>query len=147
MPDTKRQQIVTALAARLALIQVANGYQTDAGLNVNEWLVTPLELQDPPALNFRDEEDVIELTTGKDLHTLTIAIECYATGSSSPATLRLMLADIVRAIAVDNTFGGLVEDTTISSESISVRQEEKRLAAVNLKILIQYETDHLNAYA
>lgn len=37
MPDSIRQQIVTAVLARLRTIKVAAGYETDLGYKVEEW--------------------------------------------------------------------------------------------------------------
>ena len=37
MAESKRQRIVDAVAARMGNILVANGYETDLGLNVEEW--------------------------------------------------------------------------------------------------------------
>ena len=48
MPDSKLQTLVERIIARMQLIQVSNGYETDLGDNVEEWL-THLQQEDVPA--------------------------------------------------------------------------------------------------
>ena len=54
--SSSRQQIVDALAARLATITKVGGYQTDAGANVFVWRKYQLMPAECPALLLQDTE-------------------------------------------------------------------------------------------
>lgn len=146
MSDSLRQRIVDAFLTRLRTIRTMNGYQTEVGASVHEWRVTGFELDELPALNLRDTEDVAALSVAEDVHALKIEVEAYVAGTTAPATLRQILADLIQAIGTDPTFGGLAQDTNVTAEAIDVRQEEKRIAAVQVSFEVQFTTAHLNAY-
>lgn len=146
MADSKRQTVMTAIAAQLATITVANGYETNAGNNVFEHRVVPLELTELPALIYRDTDDVVELTIGEDMHTLSVEVEGVVSGTSSATTMRKLLADIVKAMAADVTFGGVVEDTNVSGETINTEQAEKQLMSVQAEFAVEFTTQHMDPY-
>lgn len=135
-----RQSIVDALDTRLKTITTTNGYS--ANLNVYEWLVTPLEETDLPAVIFRDLEDDIdtdEIGTRRD-HTLTIEMDVAASSSSSPDTVRELCRDILTAIGTDKTFGGLVYDVDPTTVSLDVNEADQRLSGGQIVIEVRYKT-------
>ena len=56
------------------------------------------------------------------------------------------IADVVKAVATDVTFGGLVEDTNSGAEDIIATQEEKRIIGARLTFEVQFVTAHLDPY-
>ena len=148
MPVSKRQQIVDAIDARLKTITTANGYNTDAGNNVFEWRSYPLdENSELPALVYRDTEEIESLAVGGyQLHTLTIEIEGYVVGANAARDLRALIADVIKAIGTDLTWGGLAEDTRPVEESIEIDQEERKIAGAVIRIEIDYRTQAFDPY-
>jgi hypothetical protein len=124
---TIRQKIITTLDARLKAILQANGYATDVGKNVYDWRTEGLSEDFLPALIYRDVSCETEIT-GLEVftHHLKIQIVIAATGSTSMAEIRKMLADINKAIGVDLSWGDLALLTErIGDESISETEEDK----------------------
>lgn len=147
MADSKRQQIVTAIDARLKTILISNGYETNVGNNVYEWWSMPLIESELPGLIYRDTQEIEALSIGYHIHTLTIEIDAFVVGSNSPSDLRKLIADVIISIGVDETWGELAEDTRPVEETIQIEQEERKIAAVKIKIEIDYRTGIFNPYA
>jgi hypothetical protein len=149
MTDTKRQSIVNAIDARLKAILVASPavYNLNLGLSVHEWRSTPLDDAELPAIIYRDQDEIIAVTVGKHEHRMLLEIELVLSGATVPAIMRKGIADVVKAVGVDVTFGGLAEDTEFEgSESISVIQNERRIAGVVLRFIITYLTNPFDPY-
>jgi hypothetical protein len=115
--------IIAAILARLALITQANGYRTDAGLNLFHQLeYTTL----PPVLpclilQAGDVTDTLDgnvpPSQGEENHLLPLDIEGYITDAESGANGQLLRQDILQALKVDRFFGGLTEGWSGSVES------------------------------
>jgi hypothetical protein len=134
-----RQSIVDALDTRLQTITTANGYSQNLG--VHEWLVTPLEESDLPAVIFRDTTDDID--TDEMLrrdHTLTVEMDVAASATASPDTVRELMRDILTAIGTDKTLGGVCYDIEPQTASLEVSEADQRLAGGNVVIEIRYRT-------
>ena len=142
---TKRQQIVSALETRLKTIKPAGGYATRAGDNVHLWRVVDLEHDKLPALVLRDTADPMDkqgLThTGR--HQLSIEIEGII-GDSLEAKAeergRDMLADVLKAIGTDDTFGGLCFQAAIAASDFAVVADGKRRCGFSLTLVLSYQT-------
>ena len=146
MAESKRQQIVTAIDARLKTIRVVNGYETNAGNNVYEWRSSAMIESELPGLIYRDTQETEALSIGYQVHTLTIEIEGYVVGNAAPANLRKLIADVIKAIGVDSLWSALAEDTRSVEETIQVEQEERRIAGTRIKIEVDYRTGIFNPY-
>ncbi len=124
MADTKRQQIVDAVKARLQTILTAGGYRTDAGGNVSEWRASDWGQNEDPGLILRDEDwDSSAIGPGYQDHDLHLSVECVAVGTGTAATVRQMAADVLQAAAVDDTFGGLAIQTVPSPPGADGRHQ------------------------
>ncbi len=135
-----RQSIVDALDTRLQTITTTNGYS--ANLGVHEWLVTPLEESDLPAVIIRDTSDDIdtdEIGTRRD-HVLTIELDVAASATASTDSVRELCRDILTAIGTDKTFGGLVYNTEPTSVEMEVSEEDQRLSGGQIVIEVKYKT-------
>lgn len=109
---TKRQQIVNAIETRFKTILVVGGYRTNLGDNVHVWRLSDWAKDEAPGVDIRDTDwDSDE--TGQGLHDHGLLIEVYveAGGGTSPASVREMAADVLQAIGVDDTWGGLAIQT------------------------------------
>lgn len=141
--SSTRQNIVTALDTLLKTIKVVNGYQTNAGLNVFEWRGTPLEQTDLPAILFRDTTDPIdsEGVTDRADHLLTVELAMYAAGSTAPASSRVLIEDVLKALGSSPTLGvAAVYDMRPAASNLVAEHEGIRLAAASLTIQIRYRT-------
>lgn len=110
---SRRQQILEASVARLAVIQRGNGYATDAGDAIQLGEFTELGPDDPAeAIAVVPGEDVTR--TQGDKHGITLPLEIQAIArvdlDEPHAAAEAVLADIKRAYEqADRTLGGLLE--------------------------------------
>lgn len=148
MADTTRQQIVDALIARLETIlgnKDGGGFVTFAGGNVSLWKVVDVEQTKLPALVVRDTTDLIDregVATAGD-HTLTVEIDglCEASKTeTADKVARKLMADILKAIGVDESFGGLAYRTRLAQANMQVVKESKHFGGVDLALTINYRT-------
>jgi len=146
MADSKRQQLVTAIKSRLGLILVANNYETNAGLHVFEWRDHAVAETERPCLIVRDTLAEAELTHGLDWHELQIEIDALVDGSAAPTTVRKLVADTLKAWAVDKTFGGLAENSWFRGDDLEVEHESKRLMGAQLRFQVDFKTNHMDPY-
>ncbi len=144
MSDSRRQQIFDALETRLAGITIANGYETDIGTKANKWRASDFGPADLPGYNFRDPKcQTDQHTSGIHQHTLDIEIIAVA---AQPADIdadkfgRKMLADIIKAIGVDRTWGRLAYDTNPKDDTMTTEHVAQLLVAVKITFQIFYRT-------
>lgn len=149
MADSIRQQILDAVATRLGTITTANGYETEAGGNVYEWAVVPLDQDNLPALGYKDSgEDIVDETVGEQIRTLHVDIVGIEKGTAVTAFTRKISADVIKAAGTDLTWGGLAEDTTLrtAGKDIEIEHKDRKLAANLTGLDIEYSTQRFNSY-
>jgi hypothetical protein len=140
MPDAIRQQIVDAVKTRLGTV---------AGItSVHEWLTRPLEVAELPAAVVRDlaSEPSPDLCWPKEERDLTVEIELYAAGATSPAAMRGLLADVTVAIGTDRQWGGLAETTTHPADEMNVDEAERKIVGAVMTMTIVYKTGSFDPY-
>jgi len=140
----KRESIVAALAARLAGITVANGYNTNAGANVTIWRVTSFDVNELPAINIADIRDEVigeQIPLVQDWR-LSVRIHAIADPAQlADGTLRMIVADVYKAIGVDHTFSGSAIKTDLETDEMELDQKESRLGIATINIGIHYRTN------
>lgn len=109
---SRRHAILAVFASRLAAIQVANGYQTDAGLAVYLGVAPELGESDPDAaIAILAGDDVVKYQ-GENLaidFPVILAAIAKADLAEPWAAIELLLDDIKRAVELpDRTLGKLV---------------------------------------
>lgn len=149
---SKRQQIVDKVKERFALIRTTNEYapgkfyQTDIGERQTEWHPV-LKNADPeadelPSHDIRDEveEAVIEnKNAGTYTALLTVTVIAEQRETDATATLsRKALVDMVRAVGVDPTWGGLARRTLPVSDEVSVDEAAQRVGSAALTFQVEY---------
>lgn len=141
MADSIRQQIVTNLDTALKTITKLNGYKSDAGKNVFEWLETLTEITALPAIIWRDTDEARAFIGNiQEDRRLTVEIELLAAGTTSPATMRDLLSDITRLVGFNKDWGGLAITTFPVSDTIGTEKEGKRVAGGLVVFEIAYRT-------
>lgn len=142
----KRQQIVDAVKARFAGITTANGYQTDIGLKQTEWNPGPKgadpEADELPGHDIRDEVEAAEVTnknSGTFDRALEIVVIAELKEAGPGATLaRQALEDLIKAVGIDPTWGGLARRTLPVEEDINVDELGQRIGAARLRFRVEY---------
>jgi hypothetical protein len=140
MTDSIRQTIMAAFEDRLQTILISNGYQTNLGQNIFEWRGVALEDSELPAAIYRDMQDNIALTFGREEHKLRIDLDIFAEATPDAGIMRKIIADIhISMASPDTTLGGIAEDILpISDETIQTEHENKKYFGISLKIIVQY---------
>ena len=139
MADSKLETVIAAIAARLATITQSNGYETDIGLKVFDWLpVEKMETGDLPCVSVQHPSVTINRQPSsvwrQKPEIVVIAMNASATDSAKQA--RKAAADIIAAVGTDKTFGGLVFDCDFNTVEFDVQQKDKITAAVKVSFKI-----------
>lgn len=133
-----QQQLVDAIIERLKLVKLANGYSTDVQ-DRNTFVWMPLELQATrlPSINLRDTSSTWEYPSDRLYYrnqSFEIVGMVTTTDSETHDAVRRLQSDLIIALynEGDRTWGGLAEDTLITSSEIIVVQADKPVAGVRL---------------
>lgn len=139
---SKRQQIIDAIIARMQLIKLANGYQTDLGNNVNDFK-TRYDEDDLPGLSVCDTIANHELASGSptatnQIDTMSVQLRVFVSDDTPAQELRTMIADIWKAIKVDPRWGSLAMQTIPKRSGIVIESDAFQIggAAVEIEISI-----------
>lgn len=139
-----RQDIITAAGVKFATITIANGYNTDLGNNVNEWKVIADEEADLPSLHYRDAGvEVIEVEGQDNFYEtkkLNLEVEIRAAdGATTPATLRLMIEDVLAAVGTDINWNNNAFDTDYEGDTMGIDQDNLTIGYVLMNVSIGYQ--------
>ncbi len=147
MTDSIRQKIISAIDTRLKSILIAGGYETDIGQNVWDWRAESLEEDNLPALIYRDTGTETEFGTFTTFtHKMTVNIMVAVSSTTPMTTIRKIIADIDRAIGMDDTWGGLALMTIKISDESQVEIDEVKFAGCQVVIEITFRTTAWNDY-
>lgn len=132
---SKRQQIVDELKLRLATIQIdaaplADGYQyqTDLGLSdIDEWptIYQEDELKEATRLGVFDMVETRQKANRESklvLAELLVQVRIFHKRGTTPAELRIMISDVMRAVATNRTSGE--EDIQLSNLAVDMSPDE-----------------------
>lgn len=137
-----RPEICAAVDTQLKIISTANGYSTNV-LNVFEWIEYALVGEDDaPALIWRDTTDEPETDRygGWD-HSLTVEVEGVIHRDTGAAGARALAADVLKAVKVDDTWGGLAEMTEVTEVSLTEQEGADTVTGVLVALSIKYKTE------
>lgn len=143
---TIRQQIITALADRMSSITRANGYNSDAGLNVFRELRYTESPDVMPSISvFFGEtasgtEGDIRPCFGEENHTIAVSIEGVIADDLDGAEGENLRTDIIAAIRSDYTLSGLCEPVDNIKSSVAVSAGEEIFSTVFVGLNILYVT-------
>ena len=150
MAISKRQAICTAIDTRLKTITIVNGYETNLGNNVYEFWDIALEESELPAVIWKDgNESSTLLVTNMQDRTLTIELVLQTTGVNAPSDLRKMIADIEKAMNIDDTWNNLVINSSVLDikDVFEIEYQERRIGACRAAFTVTYRTGYLNSYS
>ena len=143
MTDSIRQQIIDKIDARFKTITTANGYKTNLGSHVFDWLDRELADSELDALAYRDVVNEIEPGTIHEYtNQLRLEIEVRTKNATTTAKqVRKMIEDVYKAIGTDDRWSGLATDTQPVSEIIDIQQYDKIMGSAIIAVVIEYDTD------
>lgn len=143
MPDTIRQQIISAVDAKFKTILTTNGYFTNLGQNVTEWDRRPLAAEETFRLTYRDEEEGrVQATVGEQDIGLMLTIWVLAKSGTSAADIRKMIADVAKAMYADPSWSNLASDT-LQDGAVKLDKDEAADVAsgAEIKFRVEYSVD------
>ena len=146
---TVQDQIDSYVANRLATITVANGYNTDAGLNVFKELqytehpdVMPSIAWFPGELQTGVEVGPTPPEMGEVNHLYPMSWEGFVADDLDGAQGRLLKADLNKALFADPHFGGLIEIVDGCKSSVAVQAGDEVFSIVQASFTIFYVTPY-----
>ena len=133
-----RQKIVTAIVEKMKEISTANGFYSDAGKNVFEWLDKSLGKDEYPAIIIRDISD--NVADGQYLdHKLKIEIDiAVKDGGNTTWNMREVSSDVIKSF-------GLLEEKinyrfNYNGSDFLVDQKDTLYGGVRLDFEVLYQT-------
>jgi hypothetical protein len=139
---TVRQSIITALITRLKEILIVNGFQTDIGTTVYEWLDYAVNETVLPCINVKDTTDQIEIT---EVHIqrriLTVTLQVI--DDCTIDEMRAYVGDIYSAMK-DQYFGQY--DLIIDGDIIDKEHEENVFYGGLITMNLKYATKPFDPY-
>ena len=142
-----RQQIMEAVETLCGTITTANGYLTNIGSDV---LVNPDKEWEPASQDYPTGIIIRETASthmpgmiGEDFGTLDVDVHIHSQAyreSEPQDTVRNGFIDLIEAIGMDKTFGGLADDCVVSNAPAVEVQRGKRNATLTVSFRIQFRT-------
>ena len=143
----RRQDILGAIKTRMNGISVAGGYHTAAGVNVFIWRTANLDQTILPALVIRDtgqakDQEGESSPYSFDTWRMKVEIEVVCeSGSTTDVLLRQIIADVYKAIGVDDTWGGNAITSFLSDDEMVLQdQQAKIVGGATIKFEVLYRT-------
>ena len=139
----RRQEVIEQIKKRIASISPESGY--DWKPKAFEWMVSPLDYADLPAVIIRDRKDEIDhdSSAGSSRHRLHVEIELYTIDDDAePERVRAMADDLLRAIAVapfDES--GVGDYFELGGVEIEIEKEEKKVAMASIDTTVTYHAE------
>lgn len=156
MADSVRQKIVDAVKTRFQGILTSGGYETNAGSNVSVWRDmrnVPITSDEFPAIVLMDKRCEIDRENEPlRIHAfkLTMIADVYAGLDDAAETVRKVIADIHKAIGVDEqwTVSGtkLALMTEPVIDDMGIEQDENIIAAARVAFVITFRQLRWNPY-
>lgn len=139
----KRHEILVAIGDRLREVTIPNGYHTDIGVYAAYW-ATDLTEYGAAAVTWRDPEE--ETVTNNRFHDNSLSVELEAIVFTTIPLLDgcLLLADLIKAVGTDPTWGGLASKTDLIGNEKTVETSGQTAVRIILNLQILYRTPLFN---
>jgi len=141
MADSIRQSIIDAIDTQIQTILISNAYETDAGLKVFWHKKTAMQQADCPGITLEDlkgNTEAIAFTT--QINYIILNVRGFYVGETDGIYARKLIADIIKCLGVDVTWGGLAEDSrqVESTDDIEIEHMERKVSGVEVSYEITY---------
>lgn len=144
---TVQEQTDNFIAALLATITTANGYQTNAGAAVYKNLeytahpdVMPSIAWFPGDLQSGVDVGPVPAEMGETNHQYPMSWEGFISDTLDGAAGRKLKADLVKALFADPRFGGLIDTIDSCKSSVAVQAGDEIFSIVQVSFTIYYVT-------
>ncbi len=149
---SKRQRIVTAIIARMKLINGTGDYVTNVANNVEDSRMNWQEEELPAISVFDMEAQATPTAAGGNkgsVHAMPVMIRCFVKRGSDASAVRQFLADIQTAIRQDEMWtdvgGPVAMQTRQISDSVTRTQDTFEIDGGTVDIEVQFITQKFNA--
>ncbi len=144
---TLLSQIISAIGTRFATITTSNGYNTSAGNNVHWFRDHAWGASELPGIELRHQNHkVLHEYAEAVVHQFDLEVTALVAKGTSHSGLRNLLADVVRCVGVDISWGGLADDTNLPGAEIAVEQADKKAFGVKQTFVVEYTTGRFDPY-
>lgn len=133
-------------------ISVANGYETDIGAVVGDW-VQHYEEHELPAVSVCDLEEEVQVDMNDehiDIYRMAVLVRVQFSAGTRPEYARKAIADVLKAVGTDPR---LTESGTPLAYRLDLRrtgfvqsEEALQIAAATVELDIYYHTTRWNYY-
>ena len=141
MADSIREQILQALAARLATITTANGY--DVNIKTVERARRLFVISELPACGIFDTTELLTPHYNAYSNVVAISVELHSDAVAENRSMHAnkLLASLKKGVmSGDDTFGGIAERTIITETTINYPQDDdESLVSVSVIYSVTYE--------
>lgn len=137
----KRQRIVERMTDILLTISEENGYNTDAGSNLEIWKFDNYSESELMGLEFDDIDETEKWDIPKKNvyeNYLYLTIRNYFTGPALPEKARMIIEDITRAVGTDPYCGGLALRVIPDRNRIDVDTGSRKIGRVTVTLVAVY---------
>lgn len=152
MGTPKRQKIVDKIVSLCEGISVANGFETDIGLLVGDW-VKNYEEHELPAVAVCDLEEEVQTDMNDediDIYRLTVLIRVQFGSMTRPSVARLAIADLLKAIGtnvrLDDGEELLALRVDLKRTGFTQSEEALQIATANVELDVYYHTPRWDYY-
>jgi hypothetical protein len=139
MADSKRQQIIEAIDTRLKTILTTGGYHSNIGQHVFEWKTSPFSDEQEPGVTYRDVSNNREAEGAVNKFRWRLTVEIEVVSQTTAETMRLMIADVLKAVGVDHTWGALAQRSGQPDTEMIVEQTDKIVTGAKITLPITYD--------
>jgi len=130
-----RQSIIDAMEIRFGELA---GIKTVEVWHLGDWAENEL-----PAIDIRDTTDEmpIEGIRGRRDHQLAVELTVKLIRSTSAADAREMIADIIKAIGIDETYGIQNTKTFIADADLVADAANQKIASARVALIVKYRSE------
>jgi hypothetical protein len=142
-----RKKIRDAVASRMALIDGTGGYYTAIGNHITIKKTNPYGPNKVDGIDIADESETQTLVTeAEELEDRSLIFRlAVALKQIDPDKVLEAIADVEKAVNVDDRWGGLAIRTVPLGNDDEVDQQENIFRGVNIRIRIEYSTLKFNS--
>jgi hypothetical protein len=142
--NSKRADIMAAFVTRMQGITIVGGYATDIGKKVTEWKLTPYGASETEGLDIKDVGNTPDpdfAASGVWAWRMKIKVLVLAVkGTTTGTYIRSVIADILKAVGTDITWGGLAITTHQPEDNMVVDEQGKIIGDAEVDVEISYNT-------
>ena len=132
---TIRGTIMGLVDTALKAILITGGYSTNLGAKIYEWRPIPLGDDVGPAATYKDTLTRKPISQNYFENTISLEVVVYG---NTVNTVRDMVGDVIKAVGLNQTWGGNAKHSIFVSEDTGVAQKDKLIAVSHLTFSIQY---------